>query len=103
MTTTPTSSRSGWITGILVTAVIALALITLNERFERKLAQRSLGEALETLQDQDHALAECRRSQGKSEPMFSPIGPIPHVNVRTSQYDNEPVSWFDWFRPNWLQ
>lgn len=103
MTTKPTSSRSGWITGILLIAVIALTLITLNERSERKLAQKSLGEALETLENQDQALAQCRRGQGKPKPMFSPIGPIPHVNVRTSQYDNEPVSWFDLFRPNWLQ
>lgn len=103
MTTKPTSSRHIWISIILVVAVIALALTSLNERLERNRAQKSLSKALEKLEDQDRALAACRRSQSKSEPAFSPIGPIPHVNVRTSQYDNEPVSWFNWFRPNWLR
>lgn len=103
MTTKSTSSRSGWITGILVATVIGLALVVANERFERLLAQKSLGKALETIQEQGQTLAECRKGQSKAKPVFSPIGPIPHVNVRTSQYDNEPVSWFDLFRPNWLQ
>lgn len=84
--------------------VMILTWMLVQQTFERKLAEKSLGQALEALEDQDRALAACRRSQGKSEPAFFPIGPIPHVSMRSAEYtDHEPLSWLEVFRSSWLR